>query len=145
MTTPIRQFSLLLVEDDDVDIMNVKRALKKNNLELPLYLASNGVEALDMLHQRLVGATGGFDKLLIMLDLNMPRMGGLEFLKILRSNPAFHKIPVIVLTTSNHQHDLEAAYALNISGYIVKPVEFRSFVEIIDVVSRYWSLCEIPD
>lgn len=139
-----QQFSVLLVEDDDVDVMNVKRALKKNLLDIPLYRAANGLEALSILRNWQVRDSGNTDKLVILLDLNMPKMGGLEFLRVLRQDEYFRHIPVIVLTTSSQEQDLEAAYELNVAGYIVKPVDFHSFVEIIGVISRYWSLCEMP-
>ena len=139
-----QQFSVLLVEDDDVDVMNVKRALKKNLLDIPLYRAANGLEALSILQNLRAQDSGTTDKLVVLLDLNMPKMGGLEFLQILRRDDQFRHIPVIVLTTSSQEQDLEAAYELNVAGYIVKPVDFHSFVEIIGVISRYWSLCEMP-
>lgn len=138
------QFDLLLVEDDDVDVMNVKRALRKNNLNLPVRRAVNGVEALELLRQYYDSQEPGrARKLLILLDLNMPKMGGLEFLQILRSEPKFCQIPVIVLTTSDQSEDIAAAYEFNVAGYIVKPVEFQKFVEMINVISRYWGMCKI--
>lgn len=139
-----RQFSLLLVEDDEVDVMNVKRALKKNNLDIPFYRAANGLEALHLLECFELNSDQSLTNLLIFLDLNMPKMGGLEFLKLVRSNPKFKKIPVIVLTTSDQEQDLVAAYDLNVAGYIIKPVEFSNFVETINIVSQYWSVCERP-
>lgn len=142
--TSARQFSLLLVEDDEVDVMNVKRALKKNNLDIPFYRAANGLEALHLLEGFEVNSDQSLMNLLILLDLNMPKMGGLEFLKLVRSNPKFKKIPVIVLTTSDQEQDLVAAYDLNVAGYIIKPVDFSNFVETINIVSRYWSVCERP-
>jgi CheY-like chemotaxis protein len=138
-----QQFSLLIVEDDDVDVMNVKRALKKNDLSLPVYRAANGLEALDMLNG-LIQVNGSIEKLVILLDLNMPRMNGIEFLQAVRLDDRFRFLPVIVLTTSEQQQDLEAAYNLNVAGYIVKPMEFDRFVETIKIVSSYWSLCSMP-
>jgi CheY-like chemotaxis protein len=138
-----QQFSLLIVDDDDVDVMNVKRALKKNDLSLPTDRAANGLEALEFLNQKFQ-ASGSVDKLLILLDLNMPKMNGIEFLREMRSDQRFKVVPVIVLTTSDQQKDLEAAYDLNVAGYIVKPVEFQSFVEAMRIVNCYWSLCAMP-
>ena len=138
------QFSFLLVEDDEVDVMNVKRALKKNNLTIPIHHVNNGYEALKVLNHWEATEFIRLKHLLILLDLNMPKMNGLEFLKLLRGNHQFNKIPVIVLTTSNQQKDLVAAYDLNIAGYIVKPIEFQKFVETIGTLSRYWSACEMP-
>jgi CheY-like chemotaxis protein len=138
-----QQFSLLIVDDDDVDVMNVKRALKKNNLDVPTDRAANGLEALEFLNQRF-RVRGNIEKLVILLDLNMPRMNGIEFLRAIRKDDRFRMLSVIVLTTSDQPQDLEAAYNLNVAGYIVKPVEFQSFVEAIKIVSSYWSLCAMP-
>jgi CheY-like chemotaxis protein len=138
-----QQFSLLVVDDDDVDVMNVKRALKKNGLSLLVDRAANGLEALEFLNQKFQ-ASGTIDKLVILLDLNMPKMNGIEFLQVMRSDQRFRAVPVIVLTTSDQQKDLEAAYNLNVAGYIVKPVEFQSFVEAMKIVNFYWSLCTMP-
>lgn len=139
------QFSILLVEDDDVDVMNVQRALRKNNLAIPMKRAANGLEALDILKNGRFKPSGEAEKVVVLLDLNMPKMGGLEFLKILRNNDQLRKTPVIILTTSDQDQDLSAAYDLNVAGYIVKPVDFKQFVEMVDIISRYWSICVIPD
>jgi CheY-like chemotaxis protein len=138
-----QQFSLLIVDDDDVDVMNVKRALKKNDLSLPIDRAANGLEALEFLNKKFQ-ETGNIDKLVILLDLNMPRMNGIECLRAMRNDERFRVLPVIILTTSDQQQDLEAAYNLNVAGYIVKPVEFQSFVEAMKIVNGYWSLCAMP-
>jgi CheY-like chemotaxis protein len=138
-----QQFSLLIIDDDDVDVMNVKRALKKNDLSVPTYHAMNGLEALELLDQKFQ-ADGGVEKLVILLDLNMPKMTGLEFLQTIRKDYRFRFLPVIVLTTSDQQQDLKAAYDLNVAGYIVKPLEFNEFVEAMKIVSGYWSLCAMP-
>ncbi|MBE9031431.1 response regulator [filamentous cyanobacterium LEGE 11480] len=139
-----RQFSLLLIEDDDVDVMNVQRALRKNHLDIPLQRAAHGLEALEILDDCYGDSSSGErDNLIILLDLNMPKMGGLEFLRILRSRENMCKIPVIILTTSDQPQDLAAAYELNVAGYIVKPVDFHEFVEMIGIITRYWSICQI--
>lgn len=136
--------NLLLVDDDDVDVMIVQRAFQKNNITNRLYVAANGVEALSMLRN------GGKPPLipptrrLILLDLNMPKMGGIEFLRELRADPDLRKIPVIVLTTSNEEKDKLEAYNLNVAGYIVKPVTFTKFVEVMATVNKYWMLSEMP-
>lgn len=139
------QLRLLLVEDDEVDVMNVKRALKKNNLTIPIHHVSDGCEALELLDYWKFSEFTRLKNLVILLDLNMPKMNGLEFLKLLRENRQFSKIPVIILTTSSQQKDLVAAYDLNVAGYIVKPMEFQDFVETINTLSRYWSICEMPE
>jgi CheY-like chemotaxis protein len=143
MTHP-QQLNILLVEDDEVDVMNVQRALKKNNATSTLYRAANGIEALAMLRTNNQVTTKDNSRLLILLDLNMPKMGGLEFLKELRADPALCKLPVVILTTSMQDSDLATAYKYNVAGYIIKPITFSNFVETIDVLNRYWSISEMP-
>ncbi len=133
---------ILLVEDDSVDVMNVQRAFRKNNINNPLHIARNGIEALDMLR-----GTEGRDKLypvpkIILLDINMPKMNGMEFLKELRNDDQLRSISVFIMTTSNDDHDKFEAYKLNVAGYIVKPVSFEKFVQAISVLNNYWKLCE---
>lgn len=137
--------NILLVEDDEVDVMNVKRAFRKNNILNPLHVASNGLEALTLLR----GVNGSppelsAHQLLILLDLNMPKMGGLEFLQEIRTDSHLKTIPVVILTTSNQDQDRMEAYQLNISGYILKPVTFSNFVETMATLNKYWTLCEMP-
>jgi CheY-like chemotaxis protein len=139
-----QQLNILLVEDDEVDVMNVQRALKKNNATANLYRAANGIEALAMLRTNNQIATANNSRLLILLDLNMPKMGGLEFLQELRADAALCKLPVVVLTTSMLDSDLATAYQYNVAGYIIKPITFSNFVETIDVLNRYWSMSEMP-
>lgn len=136
--------NILLVEDDDVDAMSVKRAFKKTNISNPLFHAGNGLEALDMLR-----GSNGVEKIIpkpriILLDLNMPRMNGIEFLRELRADPELHDISVVVLTTSNEERDKVAAYNLNVAGYILKPVEPGKFIEAVSTLNLYWNLIELP-
>jgi len=140
-----RIINVLLVEDDEVDIMNVRRAFKKNNITNPLYVANNGIEALDMLRGKgsEINAIPS-SRRIILLDLNMPRMGGLEFLQELRADPELRATPVIVLTTSNQDRDRIEAYSLNVAGYILKPVTFANFAEVMATLNKYWALCELP-
>lgn len=137
--------NILLVEDDEVDVMNVRRAFKKSNISNPLFVASNGLEALSMLRTQ----EGGMPVIpptrrLILLDLNMPKMGGIEFLHELRADPDLKMTPVIVLTTSNQDRDRVEAYQLNVAGYILKPVTFSNFAEAMSTLNKYWMLCEMP-
>lgn len=135
---------ILLVDDDDVDVMNVRRAFKKNNIINPLYVASNGLEALDMLH----GTNGQTiipgERRLVLLDLNMPKMSGLEFLRVLREDPDLRALTVVVLTTSDDERDKVEAYNLNVAGYILKPVTFSAFVEAMATLNTYWAINELP-
>ncbi|HCA43186.1 MAG TPA: two-component system response regulator, partial [Bacteroidetes bacterium] len=112
--------NVLLVEDDEVDVMNVKRAFKKNNIKNQLFVAENGLEALNMLRDE------SDDKIvpmprIILLDLNMPKMGGIEFLKEIRKDERLKNLSVFVMTTSNEDNDKVEAYNLNVAGYILKP------------------------
>ena len=140
-----KKIHILLVEDDEVDVMNVRRAFKKNNIVNPLYTAGNGLEALAMLR----GEAGSeavipSERRLILLDLNMPKMNGIEFLRELRLDRKLRGIPTIVLTTSNEDRDKVEAYNLNVAGYILKPVTFSNFVEVMATLNKYWMLSEIP-
>lgn len=140
-----RIINILLVEDDEVDVMNVKRAFKKSNITNPLYIAGNGLEGLEMLRSKpnqppIVDS----QRRLVLLDLNMPKMNGLEFLSELRSDPELMSIPVIVLTTSDEDRDKVEAYNLNVAGYILKPVTFSKFAEVLITLNKYWTLCEMP-
>ncbi len=134
---------ILLVDDDELDIMNVQRAFKKNNIINPLYVAHNGLEALEMLRSTEPDAMPK-DRRLVLLDLNMPRITGLEFLRELRGDPELHALTVIVLTTSDDERDKVEAFNLNIAGYIVKPVTFIAFVEAMAALNKYWSINELP-
>jgi CheY-like chemotaxis protein len=132
--------NILLVEDDEVDVMNVKRAFQRNNIGNPLFVAGNGVEALEKLRNGEVPA----ERRLILLDLTMPRMNGIEFLAELRRDPALAATPVVVLTTSNNDRDKVQAYNFNVAGYLVKPVTFAEFAELMATLNKYWTLVEMP-
>lgn len=140
MTTLV---NILLVEDDEVDIMNVQRAFKKNNITNPLHVARNGVEALEMLKGKDPSKVISSPRV-ILLDINMPRMGGIEFLSEIRKQPEFKSISVFVMTTSNEESDKIAAYDLNVAGYILKPLSFEGFTSAVSILNHYWQLCEMP-
>jgi CheY-like chemotaxis protein len=131
---------ILLVEDDEVDVLNVRRAFDKNKITNPLYVAPNGLEALGMLREGQVPSR----RRIILLDLNMPRMNGIEFLRELRRDAQLRATPVVVLTTSNAERDKVEAFDLNVAGYLVKPVTFPSFVELMATLNKYWTLVDIP-
>jgi CheY-like chemotaxis protein len=140
-----KAINILLVEDDEVDVMNVKRAFTKVNITNSLHVAGNGLEALTMLR----GHNGQpsvvpKDRRLVLLDLNMPKMGGIEFLMELRADPKLKPTPVVVMTTSNQDQDRVEAYNLNVAGYILKPVTSGNFVEMMATLNNYWILCEMP-
>lgn len=138
-----KSINILLVEDDEVDVMNVQRAFKKNHILNPLYVAGNGLEALAMLHGDGVEKIVPMPKI-ILLDINMPRMNGIEFLQKLRTEPELKAICIFVLTTSSDDRDKIAAYDLNVAGYILKPVELDNFIEAVKTMDLYWSLLELP-
>ncbi|MET0397595.1 MAG: response regulator [Longimicrobiaceae bacterium] len=135
-----KMLNILLVEDDEVDVMNVRRAFKKNNIGNPLWVAGNGLDALALLR----GPEIPRERRLVLLDLNMPRMNGIEFLRELRADPELGLTPVVVLTTSDDERDRVDAYHLNVAGYILKPVTFVSFVEAMATLNKYWTLVEMP-
>ena len=136
--------NILLVEDDEVDVMNVKRAFKKNNVTNPLFVCNNGLEALEFLRGQHPDSPPEIPKI-ILLDLNMPKMGGIEFLREVRKNDELKNISVFVMTTSNEDRDKVDAYNLNVAGYILKPLSMERFIEAVSTLNNYWKLCEFPE
>ena len=130
---------IMLVEDDDVDAMTVRRAFKDLNVTNKLVHSVNGEEALKYLHN-----PGNETPCVILLDLNMPKMNGTEFLGIVKSEEALKQIPVIVLTTSTEECDITESFKHSVGGYIVKPVDYKKFVEAIRTINMYWTLSELP-
>jgi CheY-like chemotaxis protein len=135
-----RMLNILLVEDDEVDVMNIRRAFKKGNITNPLFTAGNGLEALEMLRGDEMPRT----RRLVLLDLNMPRMNGIEFLRELRADAELSPTPVVVLTTSDAERDKVEAYNLHVAGYLLKPVTFGNFCETMASLNKYWALVEMP-
>ena len=135
-----KALNILLVEDDQVDVMNVSRAFERNRLANPLFVARDGLEAMEMLQRGDVPR----ERRLVLLDLNMPRMNGIEFLRALRADPELALTPVVVLTTSDDERDKIDAYNLNVAGYLLKPVTFVNFVEVMAALNKYWTLVELP-
>ncbi len=137
---------ILLVEDDQVDVMTVQRAFKRNNIINPLSITSNGEQALQFMRHQ--GEFQDHEKFprpgIILLDLNMPVMNGIECLKALKADEELKKLPVIVLTTSKEECDRVESFKLSVAGYIIKPVEFEKFVEAVKVLNLYWTLSELP-
>ncbi|WP_150050483.1 MULTISPECIES: response regulator [Methylomonas] len=135
----IKNNPILLIEDDSVDAMTVKRALKELRVTNPLQWKENGEEGLAYLQQ-----PGHEQPCLILLDLNMPVMNGIEFLQNFKSLPELRRIPVIALTTSDEQEDKVESFELGVAGYMRKPVEYQQFVEIIRTIDAYWTISESP-
>jgi CheY-like chemotaxis protein len=123
--------------------MNVQRAFKKNNIANPLNIARNGLEALALLKGTDPSVLVPSPRV-ILLDINMPKMGGIEFLTELRKQPELKSISVFVMTTSNEESDKIAAYDLNVAGYILKPLSFDGFSASVAILNNYWHLCEMP-
>lgn len=130
---------LLVVDDDEVDQLTVARGLIAAALPVNVSRARDGVEALDML--RAEPARAG---LVVLLDLNLPRMNGLEFLRALRADAALANTVVVVLTTSTDPRDRREAHALNVAGYFAKPLDFGEFVELLRTIHRYWGAVLFP-
>jgi CheY-like chemotaxis protein len=126
---------ILLVEDRATDLDLTKRAFARRRLLNPIQVARDGEEALAYIDR---WESGEPLPVFILLDLKLPKISGLEVLRKLKSHSRFHTIPVIVLTTSTEDHDIEEAYALGCNSYIVKPVEFNKFMEVASHVEVYW-------
>lgn len=135
-----KNLEIMLVEDDTVDVMTVKRALKDINVANHLIVASDGEEALTYLMDERNKRPG-----IILLDLNMPRMNGIEFLTAAKKNGALKNIPVVVLTTSREDQDKVDSFDLGVAGYMVKPVDYVQFVEVMKTINLYWTLSELPE
>lgn len=132
-------FNVLLIEDDDVDIINIQRAFKKNNFSYPLIICKDGYEAYELLKSNSIQRP-----IVILLDLNMPRMNGIEFLTKLRIDDKWHDLPVVILTTSDEESDKLKSYNLHVAGYIKKPVSFDDFAKVIFSFGNYWDKIEFP-
>ena len=132
------------MDDDDVDVMSVERAFIKHHIKNPLIRAINGLAALELLRGTAEREPIG-QPVLILLDINMPVMNGIEFLQVIREDPNLKQIPVVVLSSSDEERDVVSAYNFNVAGYIVKPVEPEQFKDAIRIVDSYWMLCRMPD
>lgn len=135
---------ILLVEDDDVDVENVTRAFQENNLQNPLVVARHGEHALELLLGDSTSATPSppLRPGLILLDINMPIMNGIEFLTSLKDHPVLRTIPVVVLTTSQEETDRTESFRHSVAGYFIKPVEYTDFVRVVGIIGTYWTLSE---
>jgi CheY-like chemotaxis protein len=131
--------TVLLVEDDHVDVLSVKRAFKELKITNPLQVVGNGEAGLEWLRNE-----HNPKPCLILLDLNMPRMNGLEFLKIKKSDETLRRIPVIVLTSSKGEQELLETFDHGVAGYMVKPANYLQLVEVMRVIDLYWNISEIP-
>ncbi len=132
--------SLLIVDDDDIDATALQRALHKLKLLNPLYRAKDGLEAIELLRAGEIPSP-----YIILLDLNMPRMNGLEFLEELRSDPILTHAIVFVLTTSKSDEDIISAYREHVAGYLLKQRMDNDFMQVVGLLDHYWRIIELPD
>jgi len=134
-----RRFHVLHVEDDDLDALNVQRLMRQNDAVTDVTVARDGIEALELLRSEM----SDLHDLVILLDISMPRMNGLEFLRELRADPDLRHLPVVVLSTSDHEDDKATAYRLNVAGYLVKPPSTERFRLSLNAFACYWSTSEL--
>ena len=132
---------ILLVDDNPMDVDLTLRALKRRKLVNPIEVARDGEEALDWIPRWEAGEPR---PVVILLDINMPRVGGLEVMRQLKSHPVFRTIPVVMLTTSAASQDVETAYRHGANSYIVKPVDFDQFMEVAAQIEAYWAVVNQP-
>ncbi len=135
---------ILLVEDNPADVELTLRAFKRRKLSNPVAVARDGEEALDYVHRRGVFGDGAPIPGLILLDLRLPKIDGLEVLQQLKAHPVYRNIPVVVLTTSGEDRDVARSYELGAASYIVKPVEFEKFQEVVERIDLYWIVTNVP-
>ena len=137
------EIQFLCVEDSDIDHESIERSFKKLKISNKMHRARDGEEALEILR-----GTSPNEALrrpyVVLLDLNMPRMGGLEFLSVIRKDPNLKKTPVFVLTTSEHRKDIEAAHEHNVCGYIAKPIKRGEMMLAVEALKLFWTLCVFP-
>ncbi len=133
----MKSLNILLIEDDMIEVMKLNRTISKLELPHTIVEANNGEEALQFLQKK--------DELpdIILLDLNMPKLNGIEFLSILKNDDVLKYIPTIILTTSNNQQDLLECYKIGIAGYVLKPLKYEDYVTKVERLLAYWSINEL--
>ncbi|MEP2472957.1 response regulator [Roseobacter sp.] len=136
--------TFLLVDDDAISIMSMKRALKKLKIVNNTVVAKDGQQALEILCAAADEAAGKLPPFIVTLDLNMPRMNGLEFLEAVRADPRLHRLVVFVFTTSDMPHDIQSAYSNNVAGYLVKENPSETFAEALEMLGTYSRIVELP-
>lgn len=133
--------TILLVEDNPMDVDLTLRAFARRKLSNDIIVARDGQEALDLIAG---WGTGASVPVVILLDINLPKVGGLEVLRQLRAHPNYGSVPVVMLTTSAESQDIKTAYALGANSYIVKPVNFEKFLEVAEQIELYWTVFNRP-
>lgn len=131
--------AVLLAEDDDIEAEGIRRAFKKMKIKNPIFRVKNGLEALELLRSDVISVPR-----VVLLDLNMPKMGGLEFLQAIRNDELISDTIIFVFTTSKSEKDMVAAYKKNIAGYIVKSDLDKSLLDLVELLKSYWRAVEMP-
>jgi CheY-like chemotaxis protein len=137
-------FPILLVEDNAVDVDLTLRAFRRRKLANPVTVVRDGEEALDYVHRRGAFADDAPIPGLVLLDLRLPKVDGVDVLEAMKRHPVFRTVPVVVLTTSAEDRDVRRSYELGAAGYVVKPVEFEKFLEVVERIDLYWVLTNLP-
>lgn len=135
----LKTANLLVIDDDDIDVTALRRAMTKLKLLNPVYRARDGLEGLELLRSGAIPAP-----YIILLDINMPRMNGLEFLEVLRGDPSLTHAVVFVLTTSKSDEDIIAAYREHVAGYLLKQRMDSDFMQVVGLLDHYWRIIELP-
>ncbi|MBT8254503.1 MAG: response regulator [Bacteroidia bacterium] len=132
-----KTLEILLIEDDVIEVMKLRRTIKSLELNHKITVAENGEDAIKILNT--------VEKLpeLILLDLNMPKINGIEFLSIIKKDDRFHHIPAVILSTSSNRSDIVECYRIGIAGYVIKPLKYEDYVEKIEKLLAYWSINEL--
>ena len=142
-----KKISILMADDDDDDCMLASEALIESNLQHQLYVVKDGEELMDYLYQRgkYANSEDAVSPGLNLFDLNMPKKDGREALKEIKTNPNFRHIPVVILTTSKAEEDIQLSYYLGANSFIIKPVSFTSLIEVMKTIGKYWfNIVELP-
>jgi CheY-like chemotaxis protein len=138
-----KPITILHVEDDEMDVLSLQRSFRKAKVANEIICAANGEEALDIL-RGVDGREAITEPFVMLLDINMPRMNGIELLRELRSDPDLRHTVVFVLTTSDHDSDLLSAYDMNVAGYLLKQEAGEQFVQAVAMLDSYWRIVELP-
>ncbi|MEM7306747.1 MAG: response regulator [Planctomycetota bacterium] len=136
-----QDYQLLYVEDDEVDYEQIRRVFKRLGISAPLHRARDGEEALQQMRAQLANPAV---PLIVLLDLHLPGMNGIEFLHEVRKDEALCRTPVFVLSTSKHERDIAAAYEYNVCGYVAKPLGREELASVVQALQSFWSVCLLP-
>ncbi len=136
--------AILLVEDNPQDVELTLRAFRRRKLSNPIHVARDGEEALDYVHRRGAFAQDAPIPGVVLLDIRLPKVDGIEVLRQMRADPSYRTVPVVMLTTSQEDTDIRRCYELGVNSYIVKPVDFDKFLTVVERVDLYWLLTNVP-